>query len=183
MADRRPIFELHIAPMFRTLDRIHMGRLTPPKKVDLASYDDVKRRHADIVDLVKNTSSMPPAAAGGPWPSEWIQLLERWKETGFGRLVIPAAANLQVAITAANRFALSCDVTLPHAGANAWFDIRQAQSDAQVYEVVFEPLEGAAPAPTTITVEERIRGPLTTTEIVVFDAAGEHRLPVPTLIA
>ena len=46
MAERKPVFELHIRPMFRLLDRQHMifhGDL------DLWDYDAVKTHSAEIL--------------------------------------------------------------------------------------------------------------------------------------
>ena len=41
MAERKPIFELHIRPMFRLLDRQHMLRF--PRDLDLWDYDAVRK--------------------------------------------------------------------------------------------------------------------------------------------
>lgn len=180
MAGRRPIFELHIRPMFRELDRVHMARMSPPKRIDLTDYDDVKSRQQEIIDLLANASPMPPLDAGGPWPREWIDLFIRWKQTGFGRLAKATGSNFQLVLVAPGRYTLSCDVTLPDARATAWFEILQARPEAQFYEVVMEKVDGTAPAPTTIPIEERVRGPLTVSEVVVVDATGEHRLAVPS---
>ncbi|WP_271623451.1 hypothetical protein [Bradyrhizobium sp. CCBAU 11430] len=180
MADRRPLFELHILPMFRALDAIHMLRLPPAKRVDLSSYDDLKNKHQDVLDFLNAASPMPPKSHGGPWPKEWIDLFTRWKTTGFGRLIKPAGSNFDLALTGPDRFTLSCDVLLPDGSASAWFSIIQATADAQVYEIVLEQPDGTPPAPTTITIEERLRGPLTTNEVVVLDSAGRHALGIPT---
>ena len=47
MADRAPVFELHILPMFLQLDRQHMLRVN--SKLDLWSYDSVKANAPDII--------------------------------------------------------------------------------------------------------------------------------------
>jgi hypothetical protein len=178
--NRRPIFELHIRPMFRVLDRVHMTRLGVNKRIDLMDYQQVKDKFPKIRSLLEDPSPMPTRGTGGPWPQEWIDLFTRWKETGFGRLTKAAGSNFRLVSEAPDRFVLRCDVTLPDPRATAWFDILQAQPEAQLYEVVMEQVEGAPPAPTTFTAEERIRGPLTVSEVVVLDAAGEHRLPLPS---
>lgn len=180
MADRRPLFELHILPMFRTLDSVHMLRLPPAKRVNLTSYDDVKNQHQDILDFLTSASPMPPKSHGGPWPQEWIDLFIRWKAKGFGRLTRPAGSNFKLVLTAPDHFTLSCDVPVADGSASTWFNIVQATADAQVYEIVVEQPEGNPPAPSTIAIEERIRGPLTTNEIVVVDNAGRHALAIPT---
>jgi hypothetical protein len=181
MAVRRPIFELHIRPMFRVLDRMHMNRLSPPKHIELTDYDDVKARSSDILTLLGSVSPMPPSGVGGPWPQEWIDLFARWTQTGFGRLVKPTGSNFQLVRNAPDRYTLSCDVPLPDNSSVAWFDIRQAQADSQIYEVVMEQAGGAAPAPSMTTIEERIRGPLTVANVIVVDAAGEHTLAIPSV--
>ncbi len=180
---RRPIFELHIRPMFRALDQAHMIRLAANKRVDLADYDQVKAKANKIAAMLADPGPMPTRGTGGPWPQEWIDLFVRWKDTGFGRLSKPAGSNFSLVLDAPDRYTLSCDVARPDASSTAWFDIRQATADAQVYELVMEQVDGTPPAPDTVTVQEHPRGPLNVTEIVVIDSAGEHRLAVPTATA
>lgn len=180
MAERRPLFELHIRPMFRALDQVHMLRLPPGSRVDLFDYQQVKDKHPDVLEWLESASPMPPMTHGGPWPREWIDLFKRWKGTGFGRLGGATSSNLQLALIGAQRYLLSCDVALPDATAMAWFDIVQARPDQQLYRIVVEQVDVANPTPTTASIEESIRGALTVNEVVVVDAAGEHRLPIPT---
>ncbi len=52
MAERNPIFELHIRPLFRLLDRQHMLRVAP-NDLDLWDYDVVKAKSASILQRVK----------------------------------------------------------------------------------------------------------------------------------
>jgi hypothetical protein len=177
---RRPIFELHIRPMFRLLDQVHMLRLPAPKRLDLTDYQQVRDRHQQIRELIGDASSMPPAETGGPWPQEWIDLFDHWKTTGFGRLTQPIASNFRLTLTAPERYTLSCSVTLPNSNSFAWLDIVKAQPDAQIYSIAMEVPEEVPPAPISVAVEERIRGPLTVAEAVIVDGAGEHRVTVPT---
>lgn len=165
--------------MFRTLDRVHMGRLAANKRIDLSDYQQVKDAASKIAGILVN-GPMPTRATGGPWPQEWIDLFVRWTTTGFGRLVKPQGSNLQLVLAAPDRYTLSCDVAAPDGSATAWFDVQQAQPDSQIYEIVMEQVDGTAPAPTTLSIEEAIRGPLTVAEIVVIDSAGRHSLPLPT---
>jgi hypothetical protein len=177
---RRPIFELHIRPMFRMLDHVHMSRLAANKRIDFADYQQVRDKSVKIISLLNDSSPMPTRGTGGPWPQEWIDLFVRWTQTGFGRLAKPTGLNFKLVLDAPDRYTLSCDVNRPDSSATAWFDVQQAQPDAQIYEVVMEQVDGTAPAPGTVPIEEHIRGPLTVAEIVVIDAAGEHRLALPT---
>jgi hypothetical protein len=180
MAERRPLFELHIRPMFRLLDQVHMLRLSPANRVDLFDYQQVRGRYSEILEWLDSASPMPPMTHGGPWPREWIDLFTRWKETGFGKLGGGASSNLQLVLIASQRYLLSCDVALSDATAMAWFDVVQARPEQQLYRIVVEQVDVANPTPTTASIEESIRGPLTVNEVVVIDAVGEHRLPIPT---
>src|SRR2546430_450000 len=84
-----PVFELHIRPLFRSLDREHMDFA-----LNLWHYPDgpgadpighftliLNRLKASAPDVV-----MPPPHAGGPWPQEWIDLFQRWLAAGAPRL-------------------------------------------------------------------------------------------------
>src|ERR1700744_5196444 len=84
MAERNPVFELHIRPLFRLLDRQHMLRV-PPQGLDLWDYDVVKANSASILQRVKGQGpeqTMPTTRTGGPWPSEWGGLFDRWIQGG-----------------------------------------------------------------------------------------------------
>jgi len=179
-AVRRPIFELHIRPMFRLLDEVHMLRLPPAKRVNLRNYQEVRDDHLKIIDFLQSGSPMPPTAMGGPWPEEWINLFIRWTQTGFGRLAEATGSNFQLVPNPSDRFTLSCLVALADPTATAWFDILQAQPDAQIYQVVVDQPDSPVGPSSTRSIEERIRGPLTVSEVVVLDAAGEHRVAVPS---
>jgi hypothetical protein len=157
-----------------------MSRLAANKRIDFADYQQVRDKNAKIVSLLNDPSPMPTRGTGGPWPQEWIDLFVRWTQTDFGRLAKPTGSNFKLILDAPDRYTLSCNVARPDPSATAWFDIQQAQPDAQIYELVMEQIDGAAPAPEIVTIEEHIRGPLTVAEVVVIDAAGEHRLPLPT---
>ena len=53
MAERNPVFELHIRPLFRLLDRQHMLRVTDG--MDLWDYDVVKTTSALILQISKQS--------------------------------------------------------------------------------------------------------------------------------
>jgi hypothetical protein len=177
--NRLPIFELHIRPMFRMVDRVHMLRLGAGSRIDLHDYQQIRDKHVEILDLLTSGNPMPPPPTGGPWPQEWIDLFTRWTQTGFNRLSPGTGSNFQLVRTTAERYALSCSVTIPNQNARAWFDVVMASADAQRYELVIEDVPGGVPSPVTIEVEERIRGPLSTSEVIVVDSAGDHALAVP----
>jgi hypothetical protein len=179
--ERRPMFELHIRPMFRLIDQVHMARLPAAKRIDLTDYQQVKDSHVEVSEFLQSGSPMPPKAEGGPWPREWIDLFIRWTQTGFGHLAAAAGSNYQLVLMSQDRYLLSCDVQLPDPSATAWIDILQAAPDAQLYQVVMEQIENAAPSAVTLSIDERIRGPLSVAEVVVLDGTGEHRLAVPSV--
>jgi hypothetical protein len=67
-------FEQHIKPLFRDRDRKSMRFA-----FDLWSYDDVRSNARAILERVK-AGTMP---CDGAWPSEWLEVLERWTQTGM----------------------------------------------------------------------------------------------------
>ncbi len=73
MAAQEIHFEADIKPLFREGDRASML-----SAFDLWSYTDVKANAAAIAERVKD-GSMPCDAA---WPSERIELFERWVSQG-----------------------------------------------------------------------------------------------------
>jgi hypothetical protein len=178
MADPRiPVFELHIAPMFRWIDREHMGRRNPP--LDLSDYASVRARASEILDWLKDdTNSMPVASAGGPWPPEWIALFERWTQR-FHRLVLATATNPGLT-KQGNNYVLSCDAQLPDRGARGWLEKRDDPGKL-AYQVMLETTLDAPPQPTAKTVREVIRGPVSAASIFLYDSAGEHELALPTV--
>jgi hypothetical protein len=115
MAERNPIFELHIRPLFRLLDRQHMLRVT--EGMDLWDYDVVKTKSAVILQRVKGQGSkqtMPTSRTGGPWPSEWVGLFDRWIQGGCRRLSLGTAKNLQLGEDRdLGIFTLSCMTDVP----------------------------------------------------------------------
>lgn len=77
-ANRPTSFDLHIKPLFRPdPDVDHMLNQVG---MDLTSYDVVKDYADAILERLTATDNtmMPPAADGGPWPNEWIDLFRRW---------------------------------------------------------------------------------------------------------
>src|SRR5919107_2871290 len=80
---RPPVFELHIRPLFRLLDRAHMLSLVTPG-IDLWDLDTVWAAREAILTRLRGEGSqnMPGLPVGGPWPAEWITLFERWIATG-----------------------------------------------------------------------------------------------------
>ena len=68
MADRTPVFEMHIRPLFRLVDRQHMLRVRA--ELDLWNYDAVKTFAPIILQKIGGPNpSMPTPGVGGAWPS------------------------------------------------------------------------------------------------------------------
>jgi hypothetical protein len=67
-------FEQHVKPLFRERDRKSMRFA-----FDLWSYDDVRAHAQAILDRVR-AGTMP---CDGQWPSEWVDVLERWTASGM----------------------------------------------------------------------------------------------------
>jgi CDGSH-type Zn-finger protein/truncated hemoglobin YjbI len=67
-------FERYIKPLFRERDRKSMKFA-----FDLWSYDDVRQNAQAILERVK-AGTMP---CDGAWPGEWVEVLERWTQSGM----------------------------------------------------------------------------------------------------
>lgn len=80
----RPLwFEIHIRPMFREVDQVHMKSLYD---IDLWDYASVKASLNAINGYLTRKPSatnantvMPPSDSGGPWPEAWLALWADWK--------------------------------------------------------------------------------------------------------
>jgi hypothetical protein len=69
-------FEPHVKPLFRERDRKSMKFA-----FDLWSYDDVRDNAQAILERVK-AGTMP---CDGPWPSDWVEVFERWTQSGMSK--------------------------------------------------------------------------------------------------
>ena len=69
-------FDQDIKPLFRSRDRESMQR-----RFDLWSYDDVSTNATAILAQVR-AGTMP---CDGAWPSEQVELLQRWVNGGKPR--------------------------------------------------------------------------------------------------
>src|SRR5258707_14140793 len=93
---RAPVFELHIRPMFRLLEREHMTTLVTPG-IDLWDLDAVWAKRNLILEHLRaeGLQNMPGVPAGRPWPAQWSTPFERWAPAGSPAqpglpLVLPA---------------------------------------------------------------------------------------------
>jgi hypothetical protein len=59
MPEVKPVFELHIKPMFRLLDRQHMLHLVVGPGLDLWDYDVVKERADGVIKRHSRLRALP----------------------------------------------------------------------------------------------------------------------------
>ena len=183
---RLPVFELHIRPMFRLLDREHMLTFVEPG-FDLWTFERVWEMRNDILARLRAEGSpnMPGAAVGGPWPPEWIDLFERWTQnptpddTGHHLLLAQPEGSYQLQPTSGEKRRLRARVIAPSAGCRTWFELDAVTSGQRRYTLYLEPaLPAPPPAPTPLHALEMFdKGDAT--QLVIHDAAGTHEVPVP----
>ena len=165
----KPIFEIHIAPLFRTMDRAHMvGTL------DLASYDDVVKHAADILKRVG--IDMPTGPTGGPWPPEFVGILKRWMDEGFKRLEL-GTGTLTLSELGGRSYLIAAGV-YPAPGYRGWLQVEHETQSERRFALYFDrPDATVAGNPGKFQMRERFtRGQLQ--KIVVRHAAGETVLQV-----
>jgi hypothetical protein len=183
MPERQPIFELHIRPLFRLLDRQHMLRLGG-LSFDLWDYDAVRTHSATILRKLKGEGSgsmMPTEKTGGPWPSEWISLFDRWIQGGFRRLSVSTAKNLALEEDVdLGTIHLRCKVDVPATisiSSRGWFESESIPGElTTAYRLCVLPGEDLSTPPATVQIHcgEKIEGPVPPEGIAVIDAAGTH---------
>jgi hypothetical protein len=166
---RTPVFQLHILPMFRATDRQHMVW-----KLDLWDYDEVRNNADSILSYLKGESKlMPPVENGGPWPDEWVQLFQRWKDTGFKRLELGTAA--RCTFDQGDKAILATG-TYPAAGYQGWLQIETETDSSRTYVLYFEPPDAAvASGAASFDLTEFYDGP-DTQSIYVHDSTGVRQI-------
>jgi hypothetical protein len=187
MAERTPVFELHIRPLVRLLDRQHMLGVNP--NLDLWNYDDVKNQFKAILQRVGGpTPSMPTADTGGPWPAEWVTLFNRWVAGGFRRLAPATGRDYKLVKSASGQCTLSCKVDIPDTDLGdsaAWLDIVSLGPPTASYQLLLYPGEVSPPPPQTIefTCQERVDPAAAAAGVSVVDANGTHLVNLGPLVA
>jgi hypothetical protein len=181
MAERKPVFELHIRPMFRLLDQQHM---ILHSDLDLWDYDAVKRKSGEILIKVSGTgdTTMPTKETGGAWPSEWVSLFDRWIQGGFTRLSLGTARDLKLLDHTEDLgiFDLGCSTDVPATNGNdsvAWFESESVPGATMAaYRLYILPGEDLSTPPSTVVrrCQEHIKPPIPQEGITVIDAAGTH---------
>ena len=160
---RRPIFELHILPMIRAIDREHMLFA-----FDLWDYDQLVQHAEQVADRLM--VGMPPATEGGPWPDEWIQLFRRWITTGYKRLQLGSAQYIWSQSGAS--VIIHATGTYPGSGYKGWLQLEAETSDSKTYVLYFEAPDAATEGiPDTFEIHERYRV-ADTRSVFIHDSTG-----------
>lgn len=185
---RPPVFELHIRPLFRLLDREHMMTLaTPP--IDLWDLDAVWAERDDILARLRGEGSenMPGVQVGGPWPAEWVTLFQRWVDTGSdaepGHHLVLAKPDgpykVRTLSGSGDRRRLTATVTAPTDACRVWFELDSVSSGQRDYTLHLEPAFPSQPAdPTPLQATDPFAKD-NATKVVIRDADGTQEVPIP----
>jgi hypothetical protein len=139
---RTPVFELHILPMIRATDREHMRFA-----FDLWDYDQLVQHAAEVETRLGVSKDMPPAATGGPWPDEWVELFHRWRASGFKRLELGTAAYAFSETGTPPIAFVQATGTYPAAGYKGWLQIEAETNLEKTYVLYFEAPDDATEGP------------------------------------
>lgn len=168
--DRPPLWQLHIRPLFRRIDREHMRRM-----IDLWDYEQVKARAEHILHALESSASpMPTSSTGGPWPAEWIALFRRWTETGFRRLALGTPIGAYELAQSFEGWELSALARLPSPEAQVWLSPDADDGATRSYVLYLQEAgdsQAAGERPVSdIFQREQLE------RVVVRDSRGEHTL-------
>jgi len=181
VADRVQVFELHILPMFRMLDHDHML-----SRLDLWDRTTVWQARSGILDHLKGIGpQMPTLSTGGPWPSEWIALFERWTATGDDNtvghhleLLAPDSGQYELQPAFGGKVDLIAKMTAPTPGYTAWFELKSISANEREYVLYGEPPFPAQPAaPTAIQAVERLKK-AGLNRVFVTDSRGRQQVDI-----
>jgi hypothetical protein len=187
---RPAMFELHIRPMFRTLDREHMSFT-----LNLWQYFDAPApRQLQFYQLILNRLKapdpgvvMPPPNEGGPWPAEWIALFERWINEGMRRLDRATVDTTRLSAArdpASQSVSITGQGTKPSAGYVVW--IERSYDPNRMYAeylpdefVVYqEQRTSFVMSPTRFSFQDYFEVPQGVTQLAVIDAVGRHTVRI-----
>jgi hypothetical protein len=182
---RPPVFELHIRPMLRLLDREHMLTLIEPG-FDLWELEKVWEMRNDILLRLRGEGSqnMPGLQVGGPWPAEWIDLFERWTQNptpddiGHHLVLAQPAGQYQLQPLSGSKRRLQAKVIAPTGGCHAWFELDSITSGQREYRLYLEPALPAQPPDATPLQARELFEKGDATKLLIHDAAGAHELPL-----
>jgi hypothetical protein len=181
-------FELHIRPLFREIDRLHMLGVNPD--LDLWSYDslasvdddtgqlwrDRVREFAEALD--EPLQLMPPPSNSGPWPEEWLSLYRRWLDTEAKQLPRATATTMNV-VKQGPVYLLKVTGTKKGSDYAVWLDREPGREEPPIFIVYEQPPEDHVPATgTTFSVTEFFEAKGAKT-VRLIDANGTHDLAIP----
>jgi hypothetical protein len=169
-------FELHIVPMLRQIDRLHMQGIGGFDLWDYATIS-MPARATDILNYLQADAAdvMPPESHGGPWPEEWIQLFQRWVDEGYPRLTM-GTATLYSAVRNMSVVAVTAQGTLSDALRTVWLDRYFGPSDADI--VLYEDAVESEGLAQTFPITEYFPTPAGTSTVSILDAAGIHTVSI-----
>ena len=187
-AKRPVVFELHIRPLFRTLDREHMSFV-----LNLWKYQDVPpaqrvafyQRIQAKLNAADPALMMPPPNEGGPWPQEWLDLLERWIQAGAPRLdraTVDETTLRAVRDSATGTVDLFVTGQKPSSGHAVWlernYDPERLYNEYLPAEfIVYQEQRSTAPTtPTPFSIDDFFDVPLGATTVTIVDNNGPHNV-------
>ena len=182
---RPPVFELHIRPMFRLLDREHMLTLTEPG-FDLWELEKVWEMRNDILLRLRGEElqNMPGLQVGGPWPTEWIELFERWirnptlDDIGHHLVLAQPHGPYKLQSISGDKRLLSAKVIAPTDGCRVWFELDSITTGQREYTLYLEPALPAPPPGESPLQARELFEKGDAAKLVIHDAAGTHELAV-----
>jgi hypothetical protein len=140
MTDRPLYFELHIRPMFREIDYLHMKQ----RGIDLWNAEVVAKKVSQIITFLTLSDPdqvMPAQDTGGPWPAEWIAVIKRWRDN-FSSQSLPRGAGTY-SITKNTPRAGLCTLRATgspsKSGAAVWLDRVPGRANPPEYVLYEEP--------------------------------------------
>ena len=178
---RIPVYELHIRPMFRLLDREHMQKVVGA--FDLWDINAVWQYRNQISAKMK--LDMPGTRYGGPFPQEWIDVFDRWittaSDTEVGHHLVLAApqSDYKIQSLGGDKRRLSVNVMTPTQKCRVWFDLESVGPAERNYTLYLEPAyPKELPAPTPMTANEGFAKE-SATRLVITDANGTKEVNIP----
>lgn len=164
---RTPVFELHIRPLIRLIDR--EGMLWA---FDLFDYDQLVQHAEQIAD--RSAVDMPPLTKGGPWPQEFVDIFRRWMVTGFKRLELGVGTYSWSATSTSAT--VNAKGTFPKPGYKGWLHLEEETVNSRTYLLYFEaPDEPQAGNASPFVFKDKYTGPADT-QIFIRDLNGIHQI-------
>ncbi|WP_422358853.1 hypothetical protein [Reichenbachiella sp.] len=178
---RKVLFELHIKPLFRAIDRDHMlwhfDLWNPDSFYERNGQPKMHVINAILDHLTSNgPDQMPPNNNAGPWPEEWIDLYRRWIDEGCGRLSL-TKGDYQIRKDGST-VKLFAKIEIDQ-GAECWWERQYEGSDSYIYHLSVESKEETGQSEGRIIREFIGNFPSQLQKITIVDQDGIQELPIP----